>query len=245
MIRRIVREIRRRLPGNAGISRAVPWRAAALGLVRFDPAPGGAADLRLRDGSRVPRLLRLEPQWLRRGDRRLLARPLRRILVFRRNRLQAAVSERISMQTWTSAQAWIWQRNQGKIERPLEPLEPEDLARRMEWLREDSEQYRRFLAENDLDFHEVAYEDLFGPDVAPAARIARVREIFAHLGAAEPDAAAWRRIAEHLDPARNKLNSEVTYRLIPNALAIEARLGGEDAGHLFETRRSESPPSAN
>jgi LPS sulfotransferase NodH len=170
---------------------------------------------------------RTRPWDAERINRQILERPLRRVLLSRRNRLQTVVSELMSTQTR------VWQRDEGRIERPLDPLDPSDVRRRLDWLRGDVEQYREFLNANDLTFHEVFYEDLFLPDVDSEAQVARVREIFAHLGADEPSAEAWKRIRGLLDPGTTRLNSEETYRLIPNADEIDAALGGDADGRLF------------
>jgi hypothetical protein len=113
----------------------------------------------------------------------------------------------------------VWQRDEGRIERPLEPLDPADVRQRLDWLRGDAAQYPDFLNDNGLEFHEVFYEDLFGAAVDSETQVTRVREILAYLGAD--------------DPGATRLNSEETYRLIPNADAIDAAFGGEQEGRLF------------
>jgi hypothetical protein len=127
----------------------------------------------------------------------------------------------------------VWQRDEGRIERPLEPLDPADVRQRLDWLRGDAEQYRDFLNADRLEFHEIFYEDLFGAAVDSEAQIARVREIFAYLGAGDPGEEAWKRIRGLLDPGATRLNSEETYRLIPNAAEIDAEFGGDRDGRLF------------
>jgi hypothetical protein len=161
-------------------------------------------------------------------NRVILRRPLNRILLVRRNRLQSVVSVMLSMQTR------VWQRDQGRHEQGFEPLDLDQLAQQVGWLRDDVAQYRDFMRDNDLPFLELAYEDLFGPGVTPEEQRARIREVFAWIGAAEPSAEVWDEIRKLLDPARRKLNSAETYRRIPNADAIEARLGSAENGHLFD-----------
>jgi hypothetical protein len=171
---------------------------------------------------------RVKPWDIERINRQILRRPLRRILLTRRNRLQSRVSATLSLQTR------VWQRDEGSHERAFEPLDIDDLALQIRWLREDVEQYRDFMRENDLAFFEVAYEDLFAPEITEAEQLARIRELFDYLGASEPDDSVWRRIRELLDPGRSKLNTDETYRLIPNVEEIEAKLGGPEDGHLLD-----------
>lgn len=161
-------------------------------------------------------------------NRQILRQPVRRIVLTRRNLLQSRVSAALSLQTR------VWQRDQGSHQRGFEPLDVDDLALRIRWLREDIEQYRSFMRENHLAFREIAYEDLFAPAVAEADQVARIRELFEYVGASEPDESVWRKIHDLLDPGRSKLNSAETYRLIPNADEIEAKLGGLQNGHLFD-----------
>ena len=170
---------------------------------------------------------RTRPWDAERINRQILERPLRRVLLSRRNRLQTVVSELVSTQTR------VWQRDEGRIERPLEPLDPADVRQRLDWLRGDVEQYREFLDAKRLEFHEIFYEDLFDAAVDSEGQVARVREIFAYLGAGDPSEEVWKRIRGLLDPGTTRLNSEETYRLIPNADEIDATFGGEQDGRLF------------
>jgi len=107
------------------------------------------------------------------------------------------------------------------------------VRQRLDWLRGDVEQYREFLDAKRLEFHEIFYEDLFDAAVDSEGQVARVREISAYLGAGDPSEEAWKRIRGLLDPGTTRLNSEETYRLIPNADEIDASFGGQADGRLF------------
>jgi hypothetical protein len=75
---------------------------------------------------------------------------------------------------------------------------------------------------------ELVYEDLYTEDLA--ANRASVRRVFGFLGLAMPEDD---RIDYYLDPARSRLNSASTYRLVPNADELNGRFGSDETGWLF------------
>ncbi len=171
-----------------------------------------------------------------RQNRILLQRNCRRIFLNRRNLFQTVVSGLIAEQT----KKWIGNR-QEILRARLEPLNPREVANRIDWLAKSVCRYRQFMIDHGLEFLEVKYEELYGPQISIHRKLQKVDQIFSFLGAGPPAVTARKKIREVLDPASGKINSDSTYRRIPNVDELEKQLGSRETGFLFAD--AESAPS--
>ena len=81
----------------------------------------------------------------------------------------------------------------------------------------------------------MTYEDLFNPDLPLASKLKRLDDVFDFLEVErfiQPK--ALQKIEELLDTGIRKLNSPLTYELIPNIREIEERFGNPENGYLFQ-----------
>ena len=78
----------------------------------------------------------------------------------------------------------------------------------------------------------LVHEELYTPDVQANKRV--LRPVFEMLGLSMPQTPELDRL---LDPAITKLNSEATYRMVPNAVEIDESLGSDRTGWLFDRPR--------
>ena len=158
----------------------------------------------------------------------LLGRDCRRIFLNRQNLLQTTVSGMIAEQT----KKWAGNRNE-ILTAWLEPLDLKEVGNRVNWLKKSISRYRRLMVDKGLEFLEVKYEDLYGPNLSLQQKLVKVDQIFHYLGAQAPSASARQRILEVLSPDANKINSTSTYQRIPNIEAIEKTFGNDATGFLF------------
>ena len=84
-----------------------------------------------------------------------------------------------------------------------------------------------------VEYLEVTYEELFGMHLPVENKLAKCDGIFRFLGARDPVGAAFSEIRSLLNPDLRKLNTEDTYRRIPNIDEIAQALQNEDNGFLF------------
>lgn len=156
------------------------------------------------------------------------------ILLTRRNELQRQLSLEIAMQTN------IW--HLGNIAsaggvRTLSPLDPVSLHRNICLAREATELVRNALRANRAPFAELSYEDIYTPSTDLSRALERVNETLAFLGAGPlPSGTPLVRAGHLLDPAVYKVNSELSYRRIPNIEEIETVCGNDETGHVFNLR---------
>ena len=73
------------------------------------------------------------------------------------------------------------------------------------------------------------YEDFYTADLQKN-RIA-LQEVFLFLGLDLPETKG---MDCYLDPGTAKINGQTTYRMLPNAVAINDRFGNDKTGWLFE-----------
>jgi hypothetical protein len=154
---------------------------------------------------------------------------IRRIFLWRQNHLQRAVSNHISMQSrhWRSDANKILVTN-------FKPLDIDLLAKNIDKQKRLVDRYRRLCKE--AGSFEVAYEDLYGPDSDLSKKHQTLDNIFNYLGIETLDrlpTAVREQMDTLLNPEHRKLNSPVTYQLIPNIAEIENRLGNAENGYLF------------
>jgi hypothetical protein len=166
----------------------------------------------------------------------LLKRAGRRILLFRRNTLQAVVSAMIATQTG------IWFGNRKHVlKHEMEPLDINEVSARVAWVQESVQKYRQFLIEHDLPFLELAYEDVFDRRLATSVKLSKIKEIFDFLGVEELDDEVIGKIREILNPRKHKLNSDETYQRIPNVREIDKRLANAQNGYVLQVARPADP----
>lgn len=160
---------------------------------------------------------------------RLIGRPdLRVIFIRRRNVLQAVVSVLISEQTglW---HRWDTRRAIESYYTALRPLDVADVRNRVHLLTGELQRLEKAIERRpDRAVHSLLYEELFfaGPEEQRSA----MQALWSFIGVDPIDSD---RIDYFLRPERSKLNSEATYRLVPNADEIERECGSDLTGHLF------------
>jgi hypothetical protein len=153
------------------------------------------------------------------------------IFLIRRNFLQQYVSEYISQQTS------VWQpksTESGRAEilsHKYDPIDFYEAERSLAEMRERTSKYRQLVASSVV--LDLAYEDLFGVHMSLADRRLKIDEIVNFLGF-DPAKLDSDVVSKHLDPARSKLNTDETYRLIPNIYQVEMLFGSEENGYLFD-----------
>lgn len=226
-----------RFAGTEGIAEEPfhPGNAAQ----RFGKSPQTAAELKQALEILARQHRGLKHVWHPRGwpfgadaaglNQALLTAPGWRVLLLvRHNILQRRVSDQISeqLQLWHPRNAAERQRF---IDFDYRPLDEADL---IWWLQNEPslvEECRQALRASGKPWSEVAYEELYASD--SALRAASFAKVFAFAGLAEPQAAALdAMLARH-----GKVNSEASYRRIPNSEAIHYHLGSDATGWLFDT----------
>jgi hypothetical protein len=171
----------------------------------------------------------------------LLVRPGQKvILLHRRNLLQQIVSNQMALQSS------VYQiRNAEDRDRITEfrfmPISEKALAHMLDVWKRDNENYRNLLSRQGIAFLDLAYEDLFGPALTMKHKRKALEEIFVFLGR-DPAAEGinHERIDTLFDPARSKVNSADTYRLVPGIERIERLFGSRENGWLFKS--GDRPP---
>ncbi len=94
--------------------------------------------------------------------------------------------------------------------------------------------YGQILRESGAEFLELWYEDFFDLALKASDRAEFYNRLVVFLGgSAISDWGILARVQELFDPHNTRLNSAVTYALIPNARDIERQLGTDKTGWLF------------
>lgn len=160
----------------------------------------------------------------------MLARPDLTILFLRRrNALQACVS------AFMAGQTGLWHR--WDADRPLtdyygalQPLPIDQIALYLRIGKHDMDLFESVVTNRPAGtWLKLVYEDLYlGPPEQRAAQVMRIWD-FLGLDPLPPEVTQ-----RYLDPAEAKLNSAETYRRVPNAQEINARLGSDETGWLFD-----------
>jgi hypothetical protein len=158
----------------------------------------------------------------------LLKPDIRLIFLQRRNLLQAEVSCQIAEQTRVWGVEDMNEERQ-KIYHNLAPIPLKKMISSLEYAVDLRDHYSRIVSRRPKGtYWEVFYEDLYTKEL-PANRAA-VQRVFDFLGLETPQGD---KLDYYLDPGRSKVNSEATYRLLPNAEEINRRFGNADTGWLF------------
>ena len=165
----------------------------------------------------------------------LLNRASRVIFLWRKNLLQAVISRSIAEQTKVWHAAKTSSSSSPAVPQTLDPLDLKRVKRRLEKLEKGIRSYRDLLKESGKDFFEICYEDFLNPRLEFLDKLKQLDPIFTYLGNS-PISTNTTKIAaieSILNPTHRKLNSEASYRRIPNIDEVEAQLGCEATGYLF------------
>ena len=169
-------------------------------------------------------------------NQHLLVRPGQKvILLHRRNLLQQIVSNQMALQS--SVYQIRNAEDRGRItEFRFTPISEKSLARMLAVWKRDIVNCRDLLSREGIAFLDLAYEELFGPALTTKHKRKALKEIFVFLGR-DPAAAGidHMRMDALFDPARSKVNSADTYRLVPGIERIESLFGSRETGWLFKS----------
>jgi hypothetical protein len=196
----------------------------------------------IRDEESVPRVLEmifkkyncikhLAGQFSFNYNRKLLSYPdCKIIFLWRKNLLQRIISNYIS----TTANHWGTEREK-VLECNYHPIDLTTLAEKLTDSKKRLQMYSRLCGSLGDKCMEVTYEGIFGLNMSPEEKLKKIKEISYFLGIGED----WvydksESIKTLLNPSGNKLNSERTYRLIPNIEEIEQKFGNSENGYIFE-----------
>lgn len=154
------------------------------------------------------------------------------VFLNRKNILQQAVSNQVALQTRVFHAEHKARTPPDEIVYPaLDRGRVERFLRRSPRLRARA---RRLLVRRGIPFVDLWYEDLYQPDDDPASRRSTLAELYRALELSLDDEGVDHEAIDRLlDPARTKVNSEATYRAVPNIDEIEARFGSDETGWLF------------
>ena len=159
---------------------------------------------------------------------------VRVVLLKRLNLMQTVVSGLIAQQTdvW---HAWDVEDDLDRRYAALQPIPVEEVRKGIADIGEDVAYHEGILRRRRDGWMVITYEELYHAD--PEQRRAALDSVYTFLGVDPADA---RETAHLLDPARTKLNSERTLAYLPNARELDAALGNEVTGRLFEDRSEPS-----
>ena len=157
------------------------------------------------------------------------------IFLTRRNQLQRLISYEIGKQTQVWHREGTTKAGIDATALKLNPLDPAYLRLRIGQGQAATELVRSALRANRTPSWELSYEDIFAPGPALPDGLSRVNQTLAFLGAEPlPEGAALGWAKRLLNPAVNKVNSELTYRMVPNIEEVEAICGNDETGHVFD-----------
>lgn len=147
----------------------------------------------------------------------------------RRNLLQTVVSSELADQStkWT---IWDVEGPISEIYADLKPIPVDRLREGMVNLQREMDLFDAVISHRPSGTYlKLWYEDLYMVPVDQ--QLAKLHEICRFLGL---DPINDERLPTYLDPSKAKMNSNSTYRLIPNAEEIEQELGNDQTGWLFD-----------
>ena len=149
------------------------------------------------------------------------------LYLWRRNTLKRAVSNEISFQ------AKEWRRDREKIlNTEYQPLDIEKLRGNISWYKSEVKFYRDYLESRGLPYKEIVMEDFYQKSMEEKERfiVSLARMYFPIKGLSY----SRKGLIELLSPEVSRLNSRVTYKMIPNIEEVERELGSEENGFLFK-----------
>ena len=164
----------------------------------------------------------------------LLLKPdVRVVFLRRRNLLQAAVSGAIAEQTkvW---KVWDLKSDVANAYANLKQLSIHRLRETIKYVHENMRMYEQVVDRRaGSSFVKIWYEDLYTSNVETNRR--SIMPVFDMLGLS---ISASKAIDRLLDPKITKLNSSITYGYVPHVDEIDAELGNDETGWLFEDHES-------
>jgi len=175
----------------------------------------------------------------------LLLEKAKIIFLYRKNLLETAISSRIS----SLVQDWGWNPDKFKEKTrsfKFPQISIKELEQIIKKIKTQNNDYKDFMIENGVNFFELAYEDLFGPEVTYEEKIKIVNRIFDFFGKpyiTNPEKVE--RIKHMLNPEEMKTGSIELYKKIPNIMEIEKTLGSKENGYLFKKNQEKIKPSSD
>ena len=151
------------------------------------------------------------------------------IFLWRRNLLQRLISN------WISMQAQYWHGDRSVILK--QSFEPIPVNKLRDMLRRDEaavNRWRTFARECAAEYFELTYEELYDSTLSEEQKLRKLNELFDFIGVgALTQDSLVEKAKDLLKPEKSKLNSELTYQLIPNIRHIDELLGNEITGRIF------------
>jgi hypothetical protein len=191
--------------------------------------------------SQVPAMERHRERWLQ-LNKVVLTQPQQRVIFLqRRNVLRRIVSDLIGQQTeeWGPHEDGPISGTDGADYRSrlsvvrLRPIDLDVVRWYLIHERAMMQEFRSAVLQADIPCYDLTYEDLFERSSQPEQRRDAINAIVDFLGYSPMPESVSERIDILLDPRHGKLNSDNTYRLIPNVEGIERTCGNDETGWLF------------
>jgi len=152
------------------------------------------------------------------------------IFLWRKNLLQRNISNYIS----TKAQYWHSDTNV-ILKKQFEPIPVVTLQKRVDQDLEKVNTWRNFIKNNVKQYFELAYEDIYDTYLSEDDKLTKLSQLFGFLGVEDlQKERSIKKVKDLLNPQKTKLNSELTYKLIPNIKKIEMQIGCKETGYVFE-----------
>lgn len=148
------------------------------------------------------------------------------ISIHRKNHLQAVLSNFICEQTkhWRTDKQLV-------LNHKFKAIDLEHFQNALSWQKTKFTPYYEILMQR--RHQALLYEDFYSAELTPQTKLAEVQKIFTFIGLNRvADGSIINKILNLLDPKNSKLNSQESYRLIPNIDEIES-LGSPENGYLF------------
>ena len=94
--------------------------------------------------------------------------------------------------------------------------------------------FKELLANNHREYFELTYEEIFNEKLSEKEKIETLNTLLNFLGY-DPfnNNDILPRMRQLLNPSISRVNSLLTYQMIPNIYEIEKKLGNPDNGYLF------------
>jgi LPS sulfotransferase NodH len=167
------------------------------------------------------------------NDETLIHAGCRVILLVRRNILRRIVSQHLSRQT----RYWIGPR-EGFIAKlsdtSVVALDPWRVCLDIRAEQEALASQTKFLAEHDIPFLRLDYEDLFRPGASVSDQASVLNDMLSFVGLAPFDRDGFiEKCTSHLDRNKNQWATEEVYRRIPDIERLEDAAGSDITGWLF------------
>ncbi|MAF14001.1 MAG: hypothetical protein CMI53_03865 [Parcubacteria group bacterium] len=177
------------------------------------------------------------------------------IFLWRKNFIQAAVSDTIAKET----KLWHVLEDDSQETKDVEyskiKLDKKLILKKCETFKDEVKFYRNVLKKNNSDFIEVCYEDIFNYNLKESQKIKKINEILRFLEKKEISLKhndffkifTLKFLREHsldpklhrlknlLNPKKTKLLSEKIYKIIPNINEID-KLSSKEYGYLLERK---------